>query len=109
VIGEGKGGASILVRVRPHAPSSRILGVEGGREHSVLKVAVQAPPRDGEANDELIGFLARALDVPAGTISLAAGAHSRYKRVRFAGLTAAELRRRLAAALEPTGGGRPQG
>lgn len=77
----------------------RILGVaeeaDGAR---VLKVAVSAPPEDGKANAALIELLARALKVPRGALSIAAGAASRRKLVDIAG-DAETLRPRLRALL----------
>lgn len=77
----------------------RILGVaeeaDGAR---VLKVAVSAPPEDGKANAALIELLARALKVPRGAVSIAAGAASRRKLVDIAGDPDA-LRPRLRALL----------
>ena len=77
----------------------RILGAaeeaDGAR---VLKVAVSAPPEDGKANAALIELLARALKVPRGAVSIAAGAASRRKLVDIAGDPDA-LRPRLRALL----------
>jgi uncharacterized protein (TIGR00251 family) len=76
----------LAVRVTPKASAARILGVaeeaDGAR---VLKVAVSAPPEDGKANAALVELLARALKVPRGAISIAAGAASRRKLLDIAG------------------------
>jgi uncharacterized protein YggU (UPF0235/DUF167 family) len=44
-------------------------------------------------------LLGKELGVPAAALTLAAGASSRDKRVRFSGFSAAELEKRLAGAL----------
>ncbi|KAJ2836783.1 hypothetical protein FBU31_001285, partial [Coemansia sp. 'formosensis'] len=44
---------------------------------------VAAAPHDGEANDEVIGFIAKLLNIPRTTIRLVAGQRSRYKTVEL--------------------------
>jgi uncharacterized protein YggU (UPF0235/DUF167 family) len=56
---------------------------------------VKAPPIDGAANEELIRFLARRLNVSRSAVQLLTGAGSRRKRVRVEGLHAEELAQRL--------------
>jgi uncharacterized protein len=50
-----------------------------------LAIAVTEPAEDGRANRAACTALARALDVPSGTVSIAAGATSRAKILRIAG------------------------
>ena len=90
------GGIAIAVRLTPKAGRDAIAGVErlaDGRP--VLKVKVRAAPSDGEANDALIRFLARSLEVAPRDVALVAGATARLKRLTVAGDGP-----RLAAALE---------
>ena len=90
------GGIAIAVRLTPKAGRDAIAGVErlaDGR--CVLKVKVRAAPSDGEANDALIRFLARSLEVASRDVALVAGATARLKRPTVAGDGP-----RLAAALE---------
>ena len=54
-----------------------------------LKVAVTAPPVDGEANAAVIELLAKALGVPRRQVEVIAGASSRRKTVRIEGADAA--------------------
>jgi uncharacterized protein (TIGR00251 family) len=58
-------------------------------------VRLAAAPVDGAANAELIELLARALDVSKRDVMIVSGEASRQKRVRIAGLTAAEAVARL--------------
>ena len=91
---------SILVlRVKPHARHAGLVGWHG----EALKLAVRAAPERGRANDEVIAVLAAALKVPQDAIRLETGAGSQDKRVRVHGLDAAELRRRIEAALAGAG------
>jgi uncharacterized protein (TIGR00251 family) len=85
-------GVEILVHVQPRASRTKIVGEHGGR----LKIALAAPPVDGAANDELLGFLAKTVGVPKRDVELLQGATGRQKLVRVAGLTLEELASRLA-------------
>lgn len=87
-------GAEIALHVQPGARRNAVVGVHGGR----LKVALQAPPVEGRANEALLRFLAAALGIPRRQILLAAGEHSRDKRVEVHGIDAAAVARVLAPA-----------
>lgn len=87
---------SILrIRVKPNAKKSGLLGRHG----DAIKIAVRAAPERGRANAEVLDVLARALQVPPSALELVAGPSSPDKRVRVHGLEAAEVARRIAAAL----------
>ena len=60
-----------------------------------LLVRLQSPPVEGAANAELIQILAKALDVPRGSISIVAGERSRQKRVRIEGVSEDYVNTRL--------------
>jgi hypothetical protein len=90
-------GFMLQVHAQPGARRTDIVGEHGGR----LKIALQAPPVDGRANDALIGFLADRLGMARGAVALIAGASGRDKRVRIASsgsIAAAEVVRRLLGA-----------
>jgi uncharacterized protein len=95
LVDAGKDGAVLRLHVQPGASSDGIAGVHG----NALKVRVRAPATSGRANESVIALLAKELGVPAAALALTAGASSRDKRVRFSGLSAAELEKRLAGAL----------
>jgi uncharacterized protein (TIGR00251 family) len=95
LVDAGRDGAVLRVHVQPGASSDGIVGVHG----NALKVRVRAPATSGRANEALITLLGKELGVPAAALTLAAGASSRDKRVRFSGFSAAELEKRLAGAL----------
>jgi uncharacterized protein len=84
-------GVSLAVRVKPRASKSRVVGVREG----ALEVAVAAPPVDGEANAELVRFLAKLLDLPRSAVRLISGETARLKVIECAGLDEAGLRRSL--------------
>lgn len=62
------------------------------------KIRVAAPAVEGRANDALIAFLAKTLNVPRTCVSLTAGGSSRSKRVRVEGVTMEEAAARLTGA-----------
>jgi uncharacterized protein len=74
-------GVRIAVRLTPRARAVRIDGVVDGG----LRVAVTAPPTDNQANEALLGLLAKAWRLPRRDLSIAAGARSRNKIVAIAG------------------------
>ena len=84
-------GASFSIRVQPRAKKDAITGEIG----DALKVALTAPPIEGRANDAVIAFFAELLNVPRSSVTIAAGQTSRNKVIRIAGMTAAEVQRRL--------------
>ena len=91
VFNERGGGVTFAVRVHPRASRTEVAGVQG----DALKIRLAAPPVDGEANDECVRFLARALGVARSSVAIVAGRTSRNKRIRVDGLTGAEARARL--------------
>lgn len=52
-----------------------------------MRIRLNAPPVEGKANEALVRFLAKAVGVPKGSITLVAGERGRSKIVRVAGLT----------------------
>ncbi len=83
--------ASVSVRVVPRGARD---GIEGYRD-GALRVRLTAPPVEDKANEALVRFLARALDVARSRVTLAAGSRSRNKVVRVTGIGRAEFFRRL--------------
>ena len=84
-------GLTFAVRVVPRAGRTAIAGVRG----DAILVRLAAAPVDGAANDALLAFLSEALDIPSKHISIAAGGHSRDKRVMLSGITVEQAERRL--------------
>lgn len=62
-----------------------------GWENDVLKIRLAATPQKGEANQELIRFLAKMFGMAQRDIVLIQGATSRHKKIRFVGKTKEEL------------------
>lgn len=85
---EAGGGVTVDLIVKPRASRIAVGPVEGDR----LRVAVTAPPVDGEANAAVIAALAEALGVPRRAITLVAGQTGKRKTVRIEGIAAAAIR-----------------
>jgi uncharacterized protein len=85
-------GATFTVKVQPRARQNAITGeLDGG-----LKLSLTAPPVEGEANQACIEFLANRLRVPRSSITIASGQNNPRKVIRVAGVSAEEVRKRLA-------------
>jgi uncharacterized protein (TIGR00251 family) len=82
---------TLAIKAIPGAPKNQVCGWLG----EALKVKIQAPPIQGRANEALVEFLAKALEVPCRTVTLVRGGTSRHKTVRIDGLDLAEAKRRL--------------
>ena len=81
----------LRIHAQPRAARSDLAGIHNGR----LKIRLAAPPVDGAANEELVLFLARFLDVPRSRISLVAGGASKHKLVQVEGITLASALSKL--------------
>ena len=82
-----QGAVSFRVRVAPRASRDAI----DGEYQGALKVRLTAPPVDDRANDALRRLLAERLNVRVSAVRIVAGARSRTKRVRIAGVTRAQV------------------
>jgi uncharacterized protein (TIGR00251 family) len=82
---------TLSIKAIPGAPKNQVCGWLG----DALKIKIQAPPVEGRANEALVEFLAKALEVPRRTVTLVRGDTSRHKTVRIEGLDLAEAKRRL--------------
>lgn len=74
-------GVMVRLHVQPKASRSEVCGEHGEGESARLKIRVAAPPVDGAANEEVIRFLAKLLDIPRSSVHIVRGASSRAKDV----------------------------
>jgi uncharacterized protein len=95
-VSDAPGGAWLMVRVVTRASRTALAGVIGEGADAAVKIALQAPPVEGRANEALVEFLAGLLDVRRSGISIVAGEHGRNKIVLVRGRSANEV----AAAME---------
>ena len=79
-------GVKLFVRLTPKAKREGFDGVyadaDGGER---AKIAVNAPPVDGKANDALIKYVAKALRIAKSSVTLVSGATDRNKTLMIAG------------------------
>ncbi len=80
------------IRVTPRSSKAKAeLGEDG-----TLKVWVNAAPTDGQANDAVIEVLSKSLRIAKSKIDIVRGHTSREKRIRIEGLSAEDVRQKLA-------------
>jgi uncharacterized protein (TIGR00251 family) len=72
------------VHVQPRASRTEVAGLHDG----CVKVRLAAPPVDGEANAELVRFVADKLGVPKARVHLLSGQTSRRKTLTIDGMDA---------------------
>lgn len=89
-------GVQLALHIQPGAKKTEVVGPHG----DALKIRLAAPPVDGKANEALIEFLRQRFDVPKASVSLAAGASSRSKRVVVKDITADVARQALMPRIE---------
>jgi uncharacterized protein len=90
-LNESPTGITFAVKVHPRARKNAITGQVG----DALKIALTAPPVDGNANAACMDFLAKLLNAPRSSVTIASGQNSRNKVIRVAGMTAQQVRDRL--------------
>ena len=88
----GSGRIRFRVRVQPAAPRNELLGWNTAGE---LRIKIAAPPREGEANEELVRFLAKRFSLPRREIVVESGEKSRSKIVSAPAALAEALRAAL--------------
>ena len=85
------GGVELSLHIQPRAGRTEVVGPHG----NALKIRLAAPPVDGEANEELVGFLAKTLGVAKRAVSIESGGTGRKKRVRVMGVGVEEVEEKL--------------
>lgn len=95
MIRETKDGVTLAIRAQPGAKKTAIQGVYGDGPAAQLKIAVQAPPIEGRANQALIEFLAETFSLPKSAIQLVSGESSRSKVFLLRGVSRNNAESRL--------------
>lgn len=65
--------------IQPKASRDSLVGLHGDE----IKVAITAPPVDGQANTHLVKFLAKQFKVAKSQVSIEKGELGRHKQVRI--------------------------
>ena len=89
-------GAVIHCFATPRASRNAVVAWHDGR----LKVALAAPPVDGEANKTLVKFMAETLNLPKSSVAIASGAAGRRKSVAVKGITPDEVQNILSRLIQ---------
>jgi uncharacterized protein len=69
------------IYVQPNASRTAIVGLHDRS----LKIALQAPPIDGEANKAAVEFFSLLFSLPKKSLTLVKGEKSRLKRIQIQG------------------------
>lgn len=72
-------GLAIRLYIQPKASRDQIIGLHGDE----LKVAITAPPVDGQANAHLVKFLAKQFRVAKGQVQIEKGELGRHKQIKI--------------------------
>jgi uncharacterized protein (TIGR00251 family) len=74
------------IKATPNSSKTKISGIftdEKNQQH--LKINLAAVPEDGKANEVLIKFLSKILEIPKSKIEILRGENNRNKTVRIYG------------------------
>ncbi len=93
-------GVTLAVRAQPGARRTAISGIYGQATQAQVKIAVQAPPLEGRANQALIEFLAATFGLPKSAVALVSGELSRNKVFLLRGITPARATAVLAQQID---------
>ena len=89
---DGKKGAALAVRVSPRANKNEIVDI---LSDGTVKIHLIAPPVDGKANEALLKFLSKILEVPINRLEIVAGASGRDKLISVIGLDADTVHKKI--------------
>ena len=81
----------ISVKVQPGASKNIVTGVKEGS----LNIKLCSPPVDGRANDSLISFVAKRLDISRSSIQIIQGMKNRKKLLEVSGVSMADAEKAL--------------
>jgi len=95
-ITDAQSGAAFTVRIVPKANRTEIVGLQ---EDGTIKIRLMAPPVEGQANAELISFLAAFLGISRDDIEIVAGLDSRRKLISVYNIGTEEVEEKVRAAV----------
>ena len=94
---DGKVGSALAVRVTPRASRNKIVEIQAD---GTIKIHLSAPPVDGEANEQLIAYLAEVLNIPKSRLEIVAGQSGRDKLISVLDMDAETVHKRILAHLD---------
>ena len=80
----------LKVYLQPKSSKNEIVGPY----RDGIKIKVTAPPAEGKANEALLRFLAKELQISASSIEIIKGHHSREKTLRILNANPLTLKRK---------------
>ncbi|ELR11677.1 uncharacterized protein ACA1_260830 [Acanthamoeba castellanii str. Neff] len=86
-----EGNVKLTVHVKPNAKISAVTDMSS----EAIGVALAAPPRDGEANAELVDFMAGVLEARKKQVELVSGSKSRDKVLLVTAMTPEQVHEKL--------------
>jgi uncharacterized protein len=89
---DGKKGAALAIRVTPRASHNEIVEV---LSDGTVRIRLTAPPVEGKANEALIEFLSKVLDIAPSKIEIVAGVTGRDKLVSILDMDAEMVHTRI--------------
>lgn len=89
-------GISFKVKVIPKASRSKVVGWENGE----LRVRLAAAPEKGEANVELLRYLAETFGMGKRAVRLMRGKTSRHKQICVVGISTEQFQEKLKREIE---------
>ena len=88
----GQHGIALPVRVIPRASRNEIVEILSDQ---TVKIRLKAPPVEGKANEELIKFLSKVLDIPKSSFEIVGGKTGRDKLISILDANAKEVNRKI--------------
>lgn len=85
---EPEEGVTFNVKVVPRSSRTEVVSFSG----SELKLKVKSPPIDGQANDEIISFIASCLGVKTSNVTIVKGKYAAKKIIHVKGATGEDLK-----------------
>ena len=70
-------GLTLRLYIQPKASRDAVIGLHGDE----VKIAITAPPVDGQANAHLVKFLAKQFRVPKSQVTIEKGETGRHKQI----------------------------
>jgi len=93
---DGQRGSAIAVRVTPRASRNEVVEV---LDDGTIRIRLDAPPTDNEANEALLGFLSEILGVPRSKLDIVAGSAGRDKLISVVDMDVETAHQRILAHL----------
>jgi uncharacterized protein (TIGR00251 family) len=89
---DGQRGIALPVRVIPRASRNEIVEILSDQ---TVKIRLKAPPVEGKANEELIKFLSKVLDIPKTNFEIVGGKTGRDKLISILDADGQEVNRKI--------------